>query len=205
MYTFEIHPNIRVVGELLPQGHDLLWRRRARLYMEVPAEWPVPKGFRDRLKDGRIPLDGDFRIRRGKLIRQDWHEAWQQVSWYYMEVQEIYWKDLFSKGIILAFDSYKINEFALSCPWDSLGVRVLVPKSIPHRAPDEKEKFNSLLIVLVKNHTTKYYPSQPLSLEDYDDFPVGTTTDYDLSQMIYVDDFESARKTISGILGGEKA
>ena len=204
MLTFDIYPHIRVVGELLPQGHDLLWRRLVRLYMEVPAEWPVPERFAH-MEDGRIPLDGDFRIRRGKLIRQDWHEAWQQVSWYYMEVQEVYWKDLFSKGIILAFDSYKINEFALSCPWDSLGVRVLVPKSLPHRSPDAKEKESSLLITLVKNHTTRYYPSEPLSLEDYDDFPVGTTTDYDLSQMIYVDDFESARKTISGILGGEKA
>lgn len=199
MLTFDIHPDIRVVGELLPQGHDLLWRRRACLYMEVPSEWPIPKGF-DRLDDGRIPLEGDFRIRRDKLIRQDWHEALRQVSWFYMKVQEIYWKGLFSKGIILAFDLYKIDEYALSYPWDSLGVRVLVPKSLPHRLPDEKEKEGSLLITLLQDHTTKYCPSMPESLEDYDDFPVGTTTDYDLTQMIYVDDFESARKTISSIL-----
>ena len=43
MLAFDIHPNIRVVGELLPQGHDLLWRRRARLYMEVCGVAEVSK------------------------------------------------------------------------------------------------------------------------------------------------------------------
>ena len=202
MLSFDIYPYIHVVGELLPLGHDLLWRRRARLYMEVPAEWPVPKSFQDRMEDGRIPLIGDFRICRVKLIRQDWHEAWRQVSWFYMEMQDVFWKGLFSRGIIVALDSHKINEHAMTHPWQrSMNVRILVPKSMPHKAPDAKDKENSLLTVLYEP-VTRYYPAGPQSPEDYDDFLVGSACDYDLSEALFMDDFESIRKNISGILGG---
>ena len=41
VFTIEIHPCIRVVGVLLPQGHDLLWKRKAHLYMVPPHCCPL--------------------------------------------------------------------------------------------------------------------------------------------------------------------
>ena len=202
MLTFDtLHPDLRVVGELLPQGHDLLWRRRVQLYMEVPSEWSVPDEFRDRVKDGRIKLYGKFRTFQGKLIRSDRYKAWLQINHYYASMQELYWKALFSKGIILAVESNKIDEYALvSFEFQPLPVRMLVPKSLPHKVPEESDMENSLLVSLFWKNDIKYYPAEPLSLDDYDDFPIGFTNQYDLSQSIFVDDFESARKTIADIL-----
>lgn len=202
MLTFNnLHLDLRVVGELLPQGHDLLWRRRALLYMEVPSEWPVPDEFRDQVKDGRIKLYGKFRTFRGKLIRTDRYKAWSQIDYFYSSMQELYWKTLFAKGIILAVYSHVIDEYALVCSeFHPLPVRMLVPKSLPHRIPEKREMENSLLLDLLKKNDIKYYPTEPLSLDDYDDFPIGVTNNYSLSQEIFVDDFESARKTIADIL-----
>lgn len=202
MLNFDnIHPDLRVVGEMLDQGHDLLWRRRARLYMEVPHEWPVPDEFLDCMKDGRIKLYGTFRIFRGKLIRSDQYDAWLQVNHFYASMQELYWKTLFAKGIILAVYSHIIDEYALvSSEFYPLPVRMLVPKSLPHRIPEKREMENSLLLDLLEKNDIKYYPTEPLSLDDYDDFPIGFTNNYSLSQAIFVDDFESARKTIADIL-----
>ena len=196
-----IHPNLRLVGELLSQEHDLLWRRRALLYMEVPSEWPVPDEFRDQVKDGRIKLYGKFRTFRGKLIRTDRYKAWSQIDHFYSSMQELYWKTLFAKGIILAVYSPVIDEYALVCSeFHPLPVRMLVPKSLPHRIPEKREMENSLLLDLLEKNDIKYYPADPLSLDDYDDFPIGFTNNYSLSQAIFVDDFESARKTIADIL-----
>lgn len=202
MLTFNnLHPDLRVVGELLPQGHDLLWRRRTLLYMEVTSEWPVPDEFRDQVKDGRIKLYGKFRTFRGKLIRTDRYKAWSQIDHYYASMQELYWKALFAKGIILAVYSHVIDEYALVCSeFSPLPVRMLVPKSLPHRIPEKREMENSLLLELLEKNDIKYYPTEPLSLDDYDDFPIGVTNNYSLSQEIFVDDFESARKTIADIL-----
>lgn len=196
-----IHPNLRLVGELLSQEHDLLWRRRALLYIEVPSEWPVPDEFRDQVKDGRIKLYGKFRTFRGKLIRTDRYKAWSQIDHFYSSMQELYWKTLFAKGIILAVYSHVIDEYALVCSeFHPLPVRMLVPKSLPHRIPEKREMENSLLLELLEKNDIKYYPTEPLSLDDYDDFPIGVTNNYSLSQEIFVDDFESARKTIADIL-----
>lgn len=201
MLTFDIFPHSRVVGEILPQGHDLLWRHRVQLYMEVPSEWPVPDEFRDQVKDGRIKLYGKFRTFRGKLIRTDRYKAWSQIDYFYSSMQELYWKTLFAKGIILAVYSHVIDEYALVCSeFHPLPVRMLVPKSLPHRIPEKREMENSLLLDLLKKNDIKYYPTEPLSLDDYDDFPIGVTNNYSLSQEIFVDDFESARKTIADIL-----
>ena len=196
-----IHPNLRLVGELLSQEHDLLWRRRALRYIEVPSEWPVPDEFRDQVKDGRIKLYGKFRTFRGKLIRTDRYKAWSQIDHFYSSMQELYWKTLFAKGIILAVYSHVIDEYALVCSeFHPLPVRMLVPKSLPHRIPEKREMENSLLLELLEKNDIKYYPTEPLSLDDYDDFPIGVTNNYSLSQEIFVDDFESARKTIADIL-----
>ena len=203
LLTFNnLHPDLRLVGELLPQGYDLLWRRRARLYMEVPHEWPVPDEFLDCMKDGRIKLYGKFRTFQGKLIRSDRYKAWLQIDHYYASMQELYWKALFSKGIILAVESYKIDEYTLvSFEFQPLPVRMLVPKSLPHKVPEKSDMENPLLVSLLFGKTDiKYYPADPLSLDDYDDFPIGFTNQYDLSQSIFVDNFESARKTIADIL-----
>ena len=202
MLNFDnIHPDLRIVGELLPQGYDLLWRHRVQLYMEVPCEWPVPDEFRDRVKDGRIKLYGKFHTFRGKLIRSDRYKAWDQIDHYYASMQELYWKALFSKGIILAVESYKIDEYTLvSFEFLPLLVRMLVPKSLPHKAPEIRDMENPLLVSLLEKNDIKYYPADPLSLDDYDDFPIGVTNNYSLSQEIFVDDFDSARKTIADIL-----
>lgn len=202
MLTFNtLHPDLHVVDELLPQGYDLLWRHRVQLYMEVPSEWPVPGEFRDRVKDGRIKLCGKYRTFRGKLIRSDRYKAWDQIDHYYASMQELYWKALFSKGIILAVETYKIDEYALvSFEFQPLPVRMLVPKSLPHKVPEKSDMENSLLVSLFGKNDIKYYPTGPSSLDDYDDFPIGFTNQYDLSQAIFVDDFESARKTIADVL-----
>lgn len=196
-----LHPDLRIVGELLSQGYDLLWRHRVQLYMEVPSEWPVPDEFRDQVKDGRIKLYGKFRTFRGKLIRTDRYKAWSQIDHFYSSMQELYWKTLFAKGIILAVYSHVIDEYALVCSeFYPLPVRMLVPKSLPHRIPEKREMENSLLLELLEKNDIKYYPTEPLSLNDYDDFPIGVTNNYSLSQAIFVDDFDSARKTIADIL-----
>ena len=202
MLTFNtLHPDLVVVGELLPQGHDLLWRRRACLYMEVPHEWPVPDKFLDCVKDGRIMLYGTFRIFRGKLIRSDQYDAWLQVNHFYASMQELYWKNLFAKGIILAVESYTIDEYSLvHFEFQPLQVRILVPKSLPHKTLELRNKENSLLSSILAKNNIKYYPTGPSSLDDYDDFPIGFTNKYNLFQAIFVDDFESARKTIADIL-----
>lgn len=155
MLTFDIFPHSRVVGEILPQGHDLLWRHRVQLYMEVPSEWPVPDEFRDQVKDGRIKLYGKFRTFRGKLIRTDRYKAWSQIDYFYSSMQELYWKTLFAKGIILAVYSHVIDEYALVCSeFHPLPVRMLVPKSLPHRIPEKREMENSLLLDLLKKTTS---------------------------------------------------
>ena len=85
MLTFkDIFANITVVGELLDQGHDLPWRRRAHLYIVVPKEWTIPSGFSDRIMPAGylnvteatlVRLPAEFQIRRGKLIREDRYKA----------------------------------------------------------------------------------------------------------------------------------
>ena len=116
-------------------------------------------------------------------------------------MQELYWKNLFAKGIILSVESYTIDEYSLvHFEFQPLQVRILVPKSLPHKTLELRNKENSLLSSILAKNNIKYYPTGPSSLDDYDDFPIGFTNKYNLFQAIFVDDFESARKTIADIL-----
>lgn len=179
--TFEVHPCIRVVGELLPQGHELPWRRKAVLYMVSPKEWPVPEGFRERLEDGRVRLNGEFRVRRGKIIGEDRDKAMRQVNWYFIRVQVMFWKDLFAKGIIFGLVSRNLNpEIRITPPMviPELEMRLLVPKGMLDCVPESEPENNPVFLNLYE-HTTLYFPGEPEAPDTYDEFVLGKICEYD--------------------------
>lgn len=190
MLTFDnIHPDLRVVGELLDQGHDLLWRRRAHLYMVVPLTWTIPSGFSDRVMpagyldvtDGTlVRLPSEFRIRRGKLVREDRNKAMQHINWFCHRVQEEFRKELYNKGIILLCVTKDVDpEIRMTPPrlFPEVEIRILVPKSLPHRLPNPEEQQNTLTSRAWRQlgagftYKTAYYPNEPEHLDDYDEFP----------------------------------
>ena len=180
--TFEVHPCIRVVGELLPQGHELPWRRKAVLYMVPPKEWPVPEGFRERLEDGRVRLNGEFRVRRGKIIGEDRDKAMRQVNWYFIRVQVMFWKDLFAKGIIFGLVSRNLKPEIRTTPpmvIPKLEMRLLVPKGMLDCVPESEPENNPVFLNLYE-HTTLYFPGEPEAPDSYDEYFLGE---------IYEDDY----------------
>jgi len=212
VFTIEIHPCIRVVGVLLPQGHDLLWRRKAHLYMVTPKEWPIHEGFRNRIQeDGRISLHGEFNIRRGKLIREDKVKAFRQVNWYFIRVQEVFWKDLFERGIIFSMVSHWLNPEICATPpmlIPKLEMRLHVPKGMLTSVP-EPEPENNPLILNLWEHAAVYFPGEPEVPDAYDEFVLGEICEYDYidrghlprgSNVPFLLSFETVREAIMSIL-----
>lgn len=183
MLDIELDNGIRIVGELTGQGPDLLGRRSAELYMAASKDWPVPTAYQEVLMpDGTlgiadanlIRLRGEYRVRRDDVIRKDWSKVSRRVYWFYHKVQQAFWTDLFSKGIILAiedydFDSEDIRPNPLDTP--KRLIRLLIPKSLPHRLPNdvtEDLKFKHLW-----EHHTQYLPQEPENRDDYDEYVYG--------------------------------
>lgn len=222
MLTFkDIFADITVVGELLEQGHDLPWRRRAHLYIVVPKEWVIPSGFSDRIMpDGYLGINdaalvripSEFRILRGKLVREDRDKASRHVMWFQYRVEEEYWKDLFDKGVILELVTRdldpKIRTTApMMLPQEE--VRILVPKALPHRLPSVEEKQEERVHLAFRMsllETCAFYPEEPESGDDYDEFVLlERISDYEYycsinDTFVVFLDFESVRKRIQAIL-----
>lgn len=224
MLTFDnIHPDLGVVGELLDQGHDLLWRRRAHLYMVVPLTWTIPSGFSDRVMPAGylgitdatlVRLPSEFRIRRGKLISEDRYKASRHVRWFQYRVEEEYWNNLYSKGIILTMVTKDINPEIRMTPPMSLPeteIRILVPKSLPHRIPHAKEQDEALMSQIWRQgsfftYETRFFPSEPNNFENYDEFLVQEQI-HDCNYYFSINDtflvffdFEPLRKRIQDII-----
>jgi hypothetical protein len=183
MLVIELDNGIRIVGELTGKGPDLLGRRPAELYMAVPKTWPVPPAYQEVLMpDGTlgiadanlIRLRGEYRVRRDDVIRKDWPKVSRRVYWFYHKVQQAFWTDLFSQGIILAIEDYDLDyEHIRSNPLDTPKrlIRFLIPKSLPHKLPDdvpEDLKFKHLW-----EHHDQYLPQEPESRDNYDEYIYG--------------------------------
>lgn len=185
--SFEVHPCIQVVGELLPRDHRLSWRRKAILYMVPPKEWPVPEVFRKRLENGKVRLNGEFRVRKGKIIGEYGDKAKRQVNWYFIRVQMVFWKDLFAKGIIFSLYSRKCQKSKwdiyitqeLSIP--KLEMHLLVPKGMLDRVTETESKTNPIFLDLY-TQTTIYFPEEPEDPDNYDEFVLGEI--YELDYMV---------------------
>lgn len=223
LYFDDIHPGLRVVGELLDQGHDLLWRRRAHLYIVVPKEWTIPAGFSDRvmpegyldINDAKlVRLPSEFRLRRGKLISEDRYKASRHVQWFQYRVEEEYWKDLLGKGIILELVTRDLDPTIRATPpimLPQVEVRVLVPRALPHRLPSVEEMDEGIFhrackLGLFETISYKFYPNEPESTDDYDEFVLFDRI-YDCDYypsinetFLVFSDFESLRKRIQAIL-----
>lgn len=214
-FTFDdIHSDLSVVGELLEQGHDLLWRRRAHLYMVVPLTWTIPSGFSDRvMPEGYlgvtdatlVRLPSEFRILRGKLVREDRDKAMHHINWFCSRVQEEFWKELYAKGIVLTVKAYQSPANAFTMPWyPKKHIGVLVPKSLPHRQQDENE-MREIMVAKLWNHTSEYYPQEPDCMEDYDEFDCLDVFDIEIlpsarGPYLLFKTFEPLRQAISDIL-----
>lgn len=223
LYFDDIHPDLRVVGELLEQGHDLLWRRRTHLYIVVPKEWTIPAGFSDRvmpesyldINDARlVRLPSEFRLRRGKLISEDRYKASRHVRWFQYRVEEEYWKDLFAKGVILELMTRDLDPTIRATPpmmLPQVEVRVFVPRTLPHRLPSVKEMDEAIIhrpckLGLFETISCEFFPSEPESTDGYDAFVLLERIhdrDYYSSineTFLVFLDFESVRKRIQAIL-----
>lgn len=224
MLTFDnIHPDLRVVGELLDPGHDLLWRRRAHLYMVVPLTWTIPSGFLDRIMPAGylgitdatlVRLPAEFQIRRGKLISEDRYKASRHVRWFQYRVEEEYWNNLYGKGIIVAMVTKNVNpEIRMTPPMSvpETEIRILVSKSLPHRLPNAEEQEETFMSQILRmgsffTYETRFFPSEPDNLADCNEFLVQERIhdcDYyssinDTFPVFF--DFEPIRKRIQDII-----
>lgn len=222
MLSFKgIFADLTVVGELLDQGHDLLWRRRAHLYIVVPKEWSIPSGFSARVMPegylgindaSLVRLPSEFRILRGELVREDRDKASRHVRWFQSRVEEEYWKDLFGKGAILELVTVDLDPTIrttapMMLPREE--VRLLVPKALPHRLPSVEEMHEASLHQAFRMsmlETYEFYPGEPNNPDDYDEFVLVDRIRYHEyynsinGTFVVFLDFESVRKQIQAIL-----
>ncbi|MBQ6911544.1 MAG: hypothetical protein IJQ35_05185 [Bacteroidales bacterium] len=208
---------LRVVGELTEPGHDLPWRRNAKLYISVPKSWPIPPSYTDRIMpDGAlgvtdanlISLKGDFRVLLGNVVREDWRRASRQVYWFTHRVQQVFWTALFSKGVIIAFEDYGPHPTSLCAPFnEEVWIRFLIPKSLSHKLPDDVPDAKKYMHL--NEHQIFYCPVEPANRDDYDEYLYGALdkdkfyTGKDATcfkQAPFFFDFEAVRVAIQGII-----
>lgn len=218
MLDIELDNGIRIVGELTEKGPDLLGRRPAELYMAAPKDWPVPPAYHEVLMpDGTlgiadanlIRLRGEYRVRRDDVIHKDWPKVSRRVYRFYHKVQQAFWTDLFSQGIILAiedydFDSEDIRPNPLDTP--KRLIRFLIPKSLPHKLPDDEPK--DLKFKHLWEHHVQYLPQEPENRDDYDEYVYGELDAERVSggapcfgNTLYFRNFEPVRNAIQTVLG----
>lgn len=220
MLDIELDNGIRIVGELTGKGPDLLGRRPTGLYMAAPKTWPVPPAYREVLMpDGTlgiadanlIRLRGEYRVRRDDIIRKDWPKVSRRVYWFYHKVQQAFWTDLFSTGIILAIENYDLDsDYVRGSPLDTPKrlIRFLIPKSLPHKLLDnvpEDLKFKHLC-----EHYAQYLPQEPENRDDYDEYVYRELAADEVSgsspcfgNMPRFRNFEPVRHAIQTVLGVE--
>lgn len=214
MLTFDnIHPDLRVVGELLDQGHDLAWNRRVTLFMVVPKAWPIPSHYEPSIMyEGFLGFDNahllvipfDFRLKRSRLVRQDQNKAMQYINHFCFEVQKEYWKELYSQGVILAVRQFNIDECAGTQYWMPRNcIEVYVPKARTHRQP-EAEEDAEILEINAQEHSVRFYPKEPEHPEDYDQFWCTDVSDYQINHsaenpFLCFGSFEAVRKAIANM------
>jgi hypothetical protein len=193
--------------------------------MAVPLTWSIPSGFSDRImpegylgiNDATlVRLPSEFRILRGKLVREDRDKASRHVMWFQYRVEEEFWKDLFGKGVILNLVTRDLDpRIRTTAPmmFPHKEVRLLVPKSLPHRLPSAEEKHDAHVhlafrMSLIETYSDEFYPREPENTDDYDEF-VLIDRFYEYSRKYYYSmndtfvvflDFESVRKRIQSIL-----